>query len=203
MKKIFAIAFSVCFCIIISAFRFTGDSLPIGSTLPLGDVKMKNINNALVSMHDAKKQNGLLVIFSCNTCPYVIKNQERMKAICNYALQQQIGVIVLNSNEAQRNDDDSFDAMKTYATQQSYSWFYTVDVNSTIADTFGAKRTPECFLFNKQLKLTYHGAIDDNPTEPDNVTRQHLREAISQQATGSEITIKESRSVGCGIKRKG
>jgi hypothetical protein len=142
-------------------------------------------------------------MFSCNTCPYVIKNQQRTVDIANYAQQNNVGIIILNSNEAQRDDDDSYEAMKTYAKEQGYKWHYVLDKNNELADAFGANRTPESFLFNKDLKLVYHGAIDDNPSDADNVKRHHLKEAINEMVAGKEISHKESRSVGCTIKRKG
>ena len=91
--------------------------------------------------------------------------------------------------------------MKNYAKEQGYNWYYLVDNNSKLADAFGANRTPECFLFNGDGKLVYHGAIDDNPSEPESVTRKHLIVAIDEMNNGKDITIKESRSVGCTIKR--
>ncbi|MDP9230244.1 MAG: thioredoxin family protein [Bacteroidota bacterium] len=177
--------------------------LPIGADMPKTDVKMKDINGKEVTLKDAKKKNGLLVMFSCNTCPYVIKNQGRTTEIGKYALANDIGVILINSNEAQRDNDDSYEAMRDYAKEQGYTWHYVVDKNSEIADAFGAKRTPECFLFNKEGKLVYHGAIDNNPGNQTAVNRHHLKEAINEMKTGKEIAIKETRSVGCGIKRKG
>ena len=187
---------------ILAAFKYLS-VLPIGSDLPKGDLRMKDIRNEDVSMKDAKRKNGLLVMFSCNTCPYVIKNQERTKAICKYALQNNIGVILLNSNEDQRTGDDSFGAMQQYAKDQNYEWYYVVDKNNEIADAFGANRTPENFLFNKDSKLVYHGAIDDNPTDAYNIKRQHLKEAMNDLLAGKDIAVKESRSMGCVIKRKG
>lgn len=183
------------------AFRFI-DPLPIGSVLPQATVKMKDINGKEISLKEASDKNGLLVMFSCNTCPYVIKNQERTNAICKYAQQHNIGVVLLNSNEAQRGNEDSYEAMKTYAKDQGYNWHYVVDNNSEIANAFGANRTPECFLFSNTDKLVYHGAIDDNPTDASNVTREHLKIAIDEMAGGKEVTVKESRSAGCTIKRK-
>jgi thioredoxin-related protein len=153
-------------------------------------------------MKDAQRKNGLLVMFTCNTCPYVVKNQARTKAIYKYALQNNIGVILLNSNEGNRTGEDSFGAMQQYAKDQKYDCYYVVDKNNEIADAFGANRTPENFLFNKDLKLVYHGAIDDSPADALNVKRQHLKEAMNELVAGKNITIKESRSVGCTIKRK-
>lgn len=175
--------------------------LPIGAPLPKADVKMQDISGKEITLKSAAQKNGLLVMFTCNTCPYVIKNQERTREICQYAKEKGIGVVLVNSNEAFRGNEDSYDAMKAYAKDQKYNWHYVVDKNSEIADAFGANRTPENFLFDKDGKLVYHGAIDDNPSDASSVSRKHLREAISELVTGKDISIKTSRSVGCTIKR--
>lgn len=174
--------------------------LPIGADMPNGDTKMKDISGKEVTLKEAKKKNGLLVMFSCNTCPYVIKNQQRTKEISAYALKNDIGVILVNSNEGQRSSDDSFDAMKQYAKNQGYNWYYVVDEKNALADAFGANKTPENFLFNKEGKLVYHGAIDDNPEEA-SVSRKHLKEAITEMLGGKDVSVKTSKSVGCTIKR--
>ena len=199
MKKLIT-SFSLLAIVGLFAFnRFT--ELPIGAELPKADVKMKDISGKEVNLKDAKKANGLLVMFSCNTCPYVIKNQQRTNEICKYALENNIGVVLVNSNEGQRDGDDSFEAMKKYAAAQGYQWYYAVDKNSELADAFGANRTPENFLFNKDGKLVYHGAIDDNPSDAGSVGRKHLREAIGEMLNGKDVSVKTSRSVGCTIKR--
>jgi thioredoxin-related protein len=148
MKKIFFAGSLIAAAALLSFTKFS--ELPIGSEMPKADVKMKDISGREVSLKDAAKKNGLLVMFSCNTCPYVIKNQQRTREICAYALENNIGVIVLNSNEAQRDNDDSYAAMKDYAKEQSYKWYYAIDAKSELADAFGANRTPENFLFNKR-----------------------------------------------------
>ncbi len=200
MKKIF-LGLIVAAAVTAMAFSF-GDPLKIGSTMPKADLKLKDISGREITMTEAKKDNGVLVMFSCNTCPYVIKNQQRTVAISEYAQKMKVGVILLNSNEAQRADDDSYAAMQQYAKDQKYKWNYVVDKNNEVADAFGANRTPECFLFDKNLKLVYHGAIDDNPSDPTNIKRHHLQEAINELVAGKDISVKESRSVGCSIKRK-
>jgi len=175
--------------------------LPIGADMPKADVKMKDISGKEISLKDAAKKNGLLVMFSCNTCPYVIKNQGRTTEVGNYALTKEIGFILVNANEGNRSGADSYAAMQQYAKKQGYKWNYVVDENSVLADAFGAKRTPECYLFNSEGKLVYHGAIDDNPTDESAVNRKHLKDAMDQLLKGEEISVKTSRSVGCGIKR--
>src|SRR5690606_1420973 len=142
-----------------------------------------------------------LVMFSCNTCPVVIANQERTNEISTYALSKDFGVILLNPNEAARSGSESLEAMKEYAAQQNYQWYYAVDKDNELADAFGANRTPEIFLFNANGKLVYHGAIDDNPQNPESVNRKHLKIAIDELVSGKKITMEKTRSIGCTIKR--
>ena len=200
MKKLFFLFLSISALTLVSFVM--PDELPIGAALPKTNVLLKDVSGKEVSLKDVKKQNGLLVMFSCNTCPYVIKNQPRTKEIAAYAMQNNIGVILINSNEGQRNSDDSFEAMKQYAKDQGYNWYYVVDKKSELADAFGANKTPECFLFSKDEKLVYHGAIDDNPGgELSEVGRKHLKEAINEVLNNKDVTVKTSRSLGCTIKR--
>ena len=146
----------------VPAFRPAIDPLPIGALIPNPDKKMKDISGKEFSFSDVKNKNGLLVMFSCNTCPIVHRYQSRTVEVCKYALQKQIGVILLNANEGYRNGGDSYQDMKAYAKEQSYDWPYVLDDNSVMADAFGATRTPECFLFNAIGKLVYQAAIDNN-----------------------------------------
>lgn len=191
--------------IVLSAFgsRAQTDPLPIGSPIPKAELKMKDVSGKLVSLSDVKTSKGLLVMFSCNTCPYVAKNQARTRAIAGFAIQKNVGVIVLNSNEGSRNNEDSYKAMQKYAYAQQYNWAYSVDSNHELADAFGASRTPEVYLFDGNGKLVYRGAIDDSPADESKIKRQHLKEAINEMLSGADVSVKESRSVGCSIKRKG
>jgi hypothetical protein len=175
--------------------------MPIGTALPSADVKMKDVSSKMVSFADARKSNGLLVMFTCNTCPFVKANQGRTRDICAYALNHSIGVILLNANEGERGEGDSFSAMQAYAKDQQYHWYYAIDQDSKMANLFGASRTPECYLFDGSGKLVYEGAIDNNPGDASGVTRQHLHIAIDEMLGGKEVSVKESRSVGCQIKR--
>ena len=200
MKKILFALLPVVFATSL-AFKSSVDPLPIGAALPNPDKKMKDVAGMEVSFKDAMNTKGLLVMFSCNTCPVVHAYQSRTKEICNYAKSKEIGVILLNSNEAARDDGDSFSDMKDYASKQRYNWPYVVDENSVMANAFGATRTPECFLFNTEGKLVYHGAIDDNQNGADEVTRKHLKIAMDEMLGGKDVAVKSTRSVGCTIKR--
>jgi hypothetical protein len=180
------------------AFR-PDTGLPIGSPLPKADAKLKDVTGKEISLQQTRKSNGLLVMFSCNTCPYVIRNQSRTKEVCAYAGRHEIGVVLLNSNEGSRDSDNSFAEMQSYAKDQGYQWYYALDDNATLADAFGASRTPECYLFDKNGILVYHGAIDDSPGDPSSVKRRHLQSAMDEMLAGKPVTVKETRSVGCSI----
>lgn len=202
MKKILLAAMPILAIAIMALKPAPIEPLPLGAALPNATTKMKDVSGNEISLGEIKTNKGLLVIFSCNTCPYVIKNQSRSYEACKYAMGSGLGVAVLNSNEANRGGPDSFDEMKDYANKQGYGWNYLVDENSALANAFGANRTPECFLFNAAGKLVYHGAIDDNPSDAAAVSRKHLLVAVEEVLAGRDVTVKESKSVGCGIKRK-
>ena len=174
--------------------------LPLGSPVPKATVRLKDVSGKEISLQQVREANGLLVMFSCNTCPYVMRNQDRTKEVCTYAARNRIGVVLLNSNASSRDEGNSFADMQSYARSQDYKWYYAIDEDGSVAAAFGARRTPECFLFDKTGVLVYHGAIDDSPGDPSQVKRQHLRTAIDEMLAGKPIMVKETRSVGCSIR---
>lgn len=193
--------FLVAFLSGVSMYAQEFKPLATGSSIPMATSKMKSIHGNEVAIKDVLKRNGVLVMFSCNTCPVVKKYQSRTLAAIREAAANDIGVLIVNSNEANRASDDSYAAMQQYAKQQQYSNIpYVVDQKSELANAFGATRTPECFLFNAKGELVYHGAIDDNQ-EAASAQRNHLVLAMNEVKTGKDVAVKETRSVGCGIKR--
>lgn len=103
------------------------EEIPLNSSLPMADFKMKDVSGKDLSLNDVKKDKGLLVIFSCNTCPYVKLSATRIKEYSDYCLANGIGCVLVNSNEAQRGEDDSFDEMVKYYASQNLKCAYTVD----------------------------------------------------------------------------
>ena len=147
MKKGFIFFVLLVACGFLLSFINTtaGAELGLNAPLPMADEKMKDVSGKEVSLNAAKTSKGLLVIFSCNTCPYVKLSETRIKELSDDCAKQGIGCIIINSNEAQRADEDSFDAMVKYAAAQKLTCAYVVDANSKLADAFGATRTPQCF----------------------------------------------------------
>ncbi len=204
MKK--SIKICVLFVLLItigSAFKsiVINPELEIGAKTPMTDTKMMDVSGKDVSLSTVKGENGLLVIFSCNTCPYVKLSESRIKEVSAHAKRNSIGLILVNSNEAQRSNEDSFEAMKKYAAEQEYDFSYVVDKNSVLANAFGATRTPHCFLFDKNDALVYRGAIDDNIKDQNAVKENFLVNAIIATAAGRSLKTNSTKSVGCSIKR--
>lgn len=175
--------------------------LPLGSTLPLGDVQMEDISGRNLSLNEVKGDNGLLVIFSCNTCPWVIKWEDRYPVVQELATVNDIGIILLNPNEDYRDKGDGMEDMILHAEKAGYNHPYVLDKNHRLADAFGASRTPHVYLFNAEDKLVYVGAIDDNANSAADVEEFYVEDAIEQLSAGQAITRSSTKSIGCTIKR--
>jgi thioredoxin-related protein len=176
--------------------------LGIGDKPVYTDVKMDDVSGSKISLADVKKENGLLVLFSSNTCPFVMQWEGRYPDLKAWADKNKVGMVVLNSNHQKRDGDDSFDAMKKHAKDKGYNFYYALDDQSLIANTFGGQTTPHAFLFNSKMELVYKGAIDDSYKSAEEVKQPYLKDAILSVANGKEIAVKETKPVGCSIKRK-
>lgn len=181
--------------------RSDAGELAIGGKLPKAERKMKDISGKEMSLKDARGKNGLLVIFSCNTCPFVIAWEDRYLEIARKCKEKGIGMVAVNSNEGKRDGADSLEAMKAHAAEKGYTFPYVLDHSSEAADAFGATRTPQVFLFDKTLILVYRGAIDDNSRDAGQVNKRYLSDAVDAVAAGRTIAVRSTRSVGCSIKR--
>lgn len=184
-------------------------SLAIGAKAPKTDYKMQDITGNAYSLNDLKKSNGLLVVFSCNGCPFVVGAEgygegwegryQELQKVCDAS---GVGMVLVNSNEAKRDKGDNLEDMKKRATENGFaSTRYVLDVNSELANAFGARTTPHVFLFDKSMKLVYKGAIDDNNESASKVTQPWLKNAIAKMIEGKNPEPAESKPVGCSIKR--
>tara|TARA_B100000767_G_scaffold61584_1_gene57338 strand:+ start:11842 stop:12558 length:717 start_codon:yes stop_codon:yes gene_type:complete len=180
--------------------------LEIGENAPMADHKMMDVSGETLSLDDIQQENGLLVVFSCNTCPFVVGGrgegwEGRYNELYDQCQKLGIGMVLVNSNEAKRGGDDSLDNMKTHAKQEGYSSYYVVDEKSALADAFGARTTPHIYMFNNKMQLVYKGAIDDNVDSSAEVKQPWLSNAISNLAGGKKINPNSTRNSGCSIKR--
>jgi peroxiredoxin len=169
---------------------------------PALDFHLKGIDGKVHSLADLRGQKATVVVFSCNHCPYVRAYEDRLIAIQRDYYNKGVRFIFINSNDDQKYPDDGFEKMIERAQQKGYNFPYLRDESQETAHAYGAERTPEIFLFDQNLKLCYHGTIDDNWEKPEKVTRHYLREALDAVLRGQEPTIKETAPVGCTIKWK-
>ena len=178
------------------------EEMSLGMGYPFGDVSLKDVSGDLLSLNKVKKENGLLVIFSCNTCPWVIRWEDRYVKIAKKYSSKGIGIIAVNSNEDRFDGDDSMKKMQKHAKKNKYNFPYVQDQGSKLARAFGASRTPHIFLFDKHNKLVYKGAIDDNAKNAKNVEEPFLSNAIDAMLAGEAIAISSTKALGCSIKFK-
>jgi hypothetical protein len=188
----------------------TSETLNIGAVAPASDVKMTDISGAQYSLADLKNSGGLLVVFSCNGCPFVVGSEGsegwegRYDGLREIAEANNIGMALINSNEAKRDKGDDMKGMKTRAEEHGFSKCkYLLDVNSTVANAFFARTTPHVYLFDGNMKLVYKGAIDDNVDDSKKVKEPYLKNAMENLASGKKIKPAETKPVGCSIKRIG
>ena len=182
---------------------FAGNSqLQIGEKAKYTDVKMESVTGEKMSLDDLKGKNGLVMIFSCNNCPFVIAWEDRYNAIGQWAGKNGMGVALLNSNHQKRDGEDSMQAMKEHAKEKNYRIPYLLDDESLIANALGGQTTPHVFVFDKDFKLVYKGLIDDNYKSASDVKHNYLKDAIESTAAGKKIAVAETKSMGCSIKRK-
>jgi peroxiredoxin len=194
MKSSSFVALAASMTLAASAF-----GLNIGDKAPSTDVKMKNVSGREISIADIAGKEGTLVIFSCNHCPFVKAWQGRIASVGNAAQAKGVGVIVINSNDPTDYPEDGYAEMQKRSQELGFKFPYVVDATSDVARAFGAARTPEAFLFDKDGKLVYHGAIDDSK-EADQVSKHFLQDAVDAAVAGKAVPVAETKFVGCGIK---
>ena len=182
-------------------FLLAGE-LEIGSTMPLKDLELADISGKNITLANAKGDAGTLVVFSCNTCPWVIRWEDRYVSLANTYAQKGIGMIAVNSNAARFGGEDSLEEMVEHAKNNGYNFPYAQDPESELASAFGATKTPHIYLFNGDDKLVYRGAIDDNAKNAKKVDEPFLANAIDALLAGNPINPQTTKALGCSIKFK-
>ena len=205
MKKLLLILLSLPLLTIAQYGKKTEKSqfktIEINSEMPNIDDKLQSVNGYSYSLGSISEKNGLIVIFTSNTCPFVIKWEDRYTIVEELAKKNNLGLAYINSNYKKRDGDDSFEKMKEHAKKYNYRASYLLDTESKLANSFGAKTTPHIFMFNREHQLVYKGAIDDNYEDINKVKEFYLKDAMEQLANGKKIKISVTDPVGCSIKR--
>jgi peroxiredoxin len=172
-------------------------TMTIGTTAPA--FELPGVDGRTHSLDDYTDVTALALVQSCNHCPYVQAWEGRMNALQRELGPRGFALVAISSNDADSYPEDSFEAMQARAREQGFDFDYLYDESQEIARALGSERTPEVFLFDRDRRLVYHGAIDDSRND-DAVTQQYLRDAVEAVLAGEEPPVADTMPVGCTVK---
>tara|TARA_B100001996_G_scaffold341299_1_gene295275 strand:- start:2657 stop:3211 length:555 start_codon:yes stop_codon:yes gene_type:complete len=145
--------------------------------------------------------NGLVIVFTCNHCPYVVGSESRIEKMAEKARENNIGFVGINSNDPINYESDSWPNMVKRASK-GMSYAYLHDADQDIATIYGAERTPEFYLINSSGTVVYRGRLDDSPRDPSHATTSELSDAIDALLAKQPIVQERTESIGCSVKWK-
>ena len=177
-----------------------GDGFKVGDKAV--DFNLKNIDGKMVSMAGMKDAKGYIVTFTCNTCPYAIKYEDRLIDLHNKYAPQGYPVIAINPNDPAVKEGDSVEAMKVRASEKSFPFVYLFDEGQKVYPKYGATKTPHVFLLDKDMTVKYIGAIDDNTNDASAVKVKYVENAIANMEAGKDPDPSFTKAIGCSIKTK-
>jgi peroxiredoxin len=166
------------------------------------DFRLLATDGRTYSLADFQDKKVLVVIFSCNHCPYVRAWEDRMIAIQRDYADKGVQLVAINANDVRKQPGDSFEAMVQRAREKGFNFPYLRDETQEVARAYGAERTPEVFVFDAERRLVYHGKIDDNYEDEAQVKNHYLRRAIDAALEGRLPEVLETLPQGCTIKWK-
>nr|WP_255592888.1 thioredoxin family protein [Marixanthomonas sp. SCSIO 43207] len=168
------------------------------------DFKLKDVDGSMVSLSDYPDAKGFIVIFTCNTCPFAVASEERMVALDQEFKGKGYPVIAINPNNPEVQPDDTYELMQEKANEAGFTFPYLYDESQTIYAKYGATKTPHVYLLKKENSkniVKYIGAIDDNVRNANAVKEQFLANAVNELLAGKEVTVKETKAIGCTVKQ--
>ncbi len=169
------------------------------------DFKLKNVDGKMVSLSDYKKAKGFIVIFTCNTCPYAVKYQDRIIELDKKYKNSGYPVIAIQPNDPAAQPKDSFEHMQQRAKEKGFTFPYLMDEGQKIHPQYGATKTPHVYILQKENgknMVKYIGAIDNNYEDANDVSEYYVQDAVNSLLKGDEIKIKTTVAIGCTIKYK-
>ena len=191
-----------------SFFMKNEKELKIGKKVPAMDIKMTATDGKSYSLADFQGEKGTMIVFSCNTCPFVVGNdnfdgwEKQYNDLYKKAQEAKVGFVLINSNAAKHEGADSMEKMKEHAKAQGYEMSYLMDANSAVADAFGAKTTPHLFVIDQEGKLVLRGSIDNSWDNDRTDLETYALDAIDYLTQGTKLSDKTPAPRGCSIKRK-
>ncbi|MBF6598784.1 MAG: thioredoxin family protein [Fermentimonas sp.] len=188
----------------LSAITLSAQPISVGSVAP--DFALKNIDGSTISLSDYSNEKGVMVIFSCNPCPYVIAYEDRIIDLHNRYAAQGFPLVLINPNDADKQPVDSMDEMRVRAEEKNYPFPYLKDVDQSIYKAYGATRTPEIFLLKNNgdgsFVVAYTGTVDDNYKDASAVNVSYASNAVNALLQGEEPNPTSTVAIGCSIVAK-
>jgi peroxiredoxin len=172
-------------------------TMMIGTTAPA--FELPGVDGRTHSLDDYADVTALALVQSCNHCPYVQAWEGRMIDLQHELGPRGFALVAISSNDVDAYPEDSFEAMQARARSRGFPFDYLHDESQELARTLGSERTPEVFLFDRDRRLVYHGAIDDSRNE-DAVTQRYLRDAVEAVLAGEAPPVADTMPVGCTVK---
>lgn len=169
---------------------------------PIIDFSLPATDGSDYNPSDFQDKKVLVVIFMCNHCPYVKAVIDRLIALQADYAGKGVQLIGINANDAEDYPEDSFEAMQEWVKEKGINFVYLRDEDQEVAKAYQAQCTPDLYVFDSSRQLVYHGRIDDNWQEPDQVTRKDLRDALDTILAGKPVPEAQNPSMGCSIKWK-
>ncbi|WP_309613352.1 thioredoxin family protein [Flavobacterium sp.] len=164
------------------------------------DFKLKSVDGKMYSMSDYKDAKGFIVVFTCNTCPFAIKYDDRVNALAKKYKAKGYVLLAINPNNPDVQPKDAYNLMQAKAKEKGFVFPYLVDEAQKIYPQYGATKTPHVFLLDKNLVVKYIGAIDDNSDDSSAVKERYLENAIAALEKGKDPSPEITRAIGCSIK---
>jgi len=172
----------------------------IGSPCP--PFSLKDTSNAVYDHNSLVGKKASLIMFICNHCPYVKAIEDRLIMLAQEMLSLGVAVLAISSNDTLAYPEDSLEHMRLRSEQKKYPFPYLFDADQSVAKAFDAVCTPDFFVYDENLLLSYRGRLDDSWKDAKNVTRHELRHALLQLLDNKDVPLTQYPSMGCSIKWK-
>lgn len=178
--------------------------LDLGNPYTIGDkvedFKLKSVDGNMYSLADAKAENGYIVVFTCNHCPYAVMYEDRMNELHKFAQENGFALLAINPNDPMKVPEDGYKEMQVRAKEKGFKFPYLVDEGQRVYPKWGATKTPHAYVLDRDMVIQYIGAIDDSPRDASAATINYVEAAAGAILHGERPAIQTTKAIGCSIK---
>jgi peroxiredoxin len=203
MKNKINLVFLIVVVSVITAFTVSNNKQGYDIGDVATDFKLENVDGKMVSLSDYKEAKGFIVIFTCNTCPYAVANEDRIIALDKKYKPKGYPVIAINPNDPAAQPDDTMEKMQAKAREKGFTFPYLMDKGQKIYPQYGATKTPHTYILekkNNEYIVQYIGAIDDSSRDASAVKVKYVENAVDALLNGKKPDVTNTKAIGCSIK---